>query len=90
MDQPVIRGGFLMLQVTFCIHNFLDYLRKDSACASGEYGLFQFIFESLPPKKISARGMPNGKSLVILQKMEMGSINCSQLLKLRVGAFFLI
>lgn len=50
MDQPVIRGGFLMLQVTFCIHNFLDYLRKDSACASGEYGLFQFIFESLPQK----------------------------------------
>ena len=88
-----------MLQVTFCIHNFLDYLRKDSACASGEYGLFQFIFESFPQKKISARGMPNGKSLVILQKMEMGSIlqkmdmgsiNCSQLLKLRVGAFFLI
>ena len=32
--------------------------------------------------------MPNGKSLVILQKMDMGSINCSQLLKLRVGAFF--
>lgn len=88
MDQPVIRGGFLMLQVTFCIHNFLDYLRKDSACASGEYGLFQFIFESLPQKKVSARWMPNGKSLVILQKMEMGSINCSQLLKLRVGAFF--
>ena len=60
MDQPVIRGGFLMLQVTFCIHNFLDYLRKDSACASGEYGLFQFIFESFPQKKSVPGGCQMG------------------------------
>ena len=49
-----------MLQVTFCIHNFLDYLRKDSAYASGEYGLFQFIFESLPQKKSVPGGCQMG------------------------------
>ena len=87
MDQPVIRGGFLMLQVTFCIHNFLDYLRKDSACASGEYGLFQFIFESLPQKN-QCPGDAKWEIFSNFAKMEMGSINCSQLLKLRVGAFF--
>ena len=90
MDQPVIRGGFLMLQVTFCIHNFLDYLRKDSACASGEYGLFQFIFESFPQKKIRARWMPNGKSLAILQKNGNGFYQLLAIAQVESWRLFLI
>ena len=60
-DGPTGHSGRVSHVTSDFLHSyFLDYLRKDSACASGEYGLFQFIFESLPQKKSVPGGCQMG------------------------------